>query len=150
MLSIKFSIATPERLLLEKEISQVTLPTTLGEITVLPHHLPIVGILTPGTLTVKTASEIELLAVAGGFFKVDGKEVRVLADSAEHGDELDIAKIEEAKAKAERAIEEARDREDVDYSGLVAILEREVARLKTARKHLSHRHEIHSSSEVEE
>lgn len=147
---IKFSIATPERLLVEKEISQVTLPTSLGEITVLPHHLPIVGMLKAGTLTIKTDGKIELLAVAGGFFKVDGREVRVLADSAEHGEELDIGKIEEAKAKAEKAIEEARDREDIDYSGLVAILERELARLKTARKHLSHRHEINSSGEVEE
>jgi F-type H+-transporting ATPase subunit epsilon len=140
MPSIKFTIATPEKLVMEREVSQVTLPTHEGEVTILPHHIPLVGILKPGTISIKTDGKEKMVAVSGGFFKVSGTEVRVLADSAEHAEDLDISKIEEAKERAEKALEDARNREDTDYAGLSAILERELARLKTARKHHTHRH----------
>ncbi len=138
MSALKFKIATPEKQILETEAEQVSMPTSLGEITVLPGHIPLVGILKPGTVSFKQEEKEKVIAVSGGFFKAEGESLAILADSAEHGEELDIKIIEEAKLRAERAIEEAREREDTDYSGLLANLERETARLKTYHKHHTH------------
>lgn len=140
MKSLKFSILTPERKVLEREVSQVSLPTMEGEITVLPDHLPLVGLMRPGTIHLKHDDHEEVLSVAGGFFKVSGDEVRILADSAERAEELDLKIIEEAHRRAEEALLAARNEEDVNYSGLAANLERELARLKTFKKHHSKIH----------
>lgn len=138
MSALKFTIATPEKPVLQTEAEQVSLPTLMGEITVLPGHIPLVGILKTGTLSFKQEGKEKFLAVSGGFFKAGENSLSVLADSAEHGEELNLSLIEEAKLRAEKAIEEARDKEDVDYSGLLANLERETVRLKTYHKHHTH------------
>lgn len=136
MLSLKCIITIPERIVSEKDVIQVSIPTDNGEITILPNHIPLVGIIKPGTISMKMidGSE-EFVAVFGGFFKVDSSGINLLADSANQINELDLEKIEIAKRNAEEALKNARNKEDVDYSGLTAVLEREIARLKTLRKH---------------
>ncbi len=145
MKTIKLIIATPERVTLEAMVDQVTIPTTTGEITILPGHVPLVGIIKPGELMTKTNGIENSLAVAGGFFEINDNEVKVLADSAEHATELDLAIVEAAQARAEADLAEARNKEDVDYTALAANLERELARGKVARKHHT-KHNVHIDS----
>jgi len=132
---IKFQITTPEREVYSDEVDQVTLPTLDGEITVLPNHLPLVSVLVPGEAKVIRDGEETLMAVSGGFIEIQhDSKVIVLADTAERADELDIEKIEEAKKNAEKALEEKRDLDDESFAEAAATLERELARLRVARK----------------
>ena len=87
---LKFRIVTPERVVFEEEVGQVTMMTRNGEITVLPHHLPLVTILEPGELRYKKNNEEHFLAVSGGFVEVKSDNtLSILADTAERADEID-------------------------------------------------------------
>ncbi|MBI2444453.1 MAG: F0F1 ATP synthase subunit epsilon [Candidatus Magasanikbacteria bacterium] len=133
---MKFQIITPERPVFSEEIKQVSLPTVEGEITVLPHHVPLVTLLKPGELRYIKDSQEQTLAVSGGFAEVrpDGSVV-ILADTAEHAAAIDLTRAEEAKARAEKLMSEARHRDDVDYTALASKLEKELARLRVGQKY---------------
>ena len=134
-MKINFEITTPERIVYKEEIDQVTIPTQEGEITILPNHIPLVSLLAPGALTVKKNGEETYMATSGGFIEVQpGNKVIVLADTAERSEELDIKVIEEAKERARKILEEKRNVDEVAYASAAAGLERELARLKVARK----------------
>ena len=136
MASIVFEIATPERIVYKEQVDSLTLPTKDGEITVLPNHIPLVAVLVPGVATVRKGGKESYMAVSGGFIEVQpGNRVVVLADTAERADELTIAAIEKARADAESALKEKRNMDDETFAAAAAGLERELARLKVARRH---------------
>ena len=140
MHTIHFELTTPERVVLRREISGVTIPTSEGEITVLPDHIPPVTNLRAGMLTVYDGSHEEYIAVSGGFIELQpGNKLIVLADTAERAEELDLQKVEEARARAEQLLTEKRHANDVASAGAFATLERELARTKVARKHRERR-----------
>lgn len=131
-------IITPEREVFSDEIDQVTLPTMDGEITVLPHHIPLVGILKPGEILIKKKGDSIPLAVSGGMLQVRPDMVVILADTAERVEEIIEERAEEARHRAEKLLEEKKfDR--TEYAAIAAKLEKELARLKVVRKH---RHRI--------
>lgn len=133
--TIKFEIVTPERTVLSKEIVQVTVPTQDGEITILPEHIPLVSILQPGVLEIRTLDqETEIIAVSGGFIEVLRDKVVVLADTAERGEELDEERITNAKTKAEKAKAEAMNHEEYDLSAVSVRLEVVLARERALHK----------------
>lgn len=137
-MKIKLKIVTPEKTVYEDEIDQITLPTKSGEITILPNHIPLVSSLKPGEILIKKGSEEIPLATAGGFIEVAENSLTILADSAERLEEIDEARAEEARRRAEELMKkhgEAKDVEAVDYAALSAKLERELARLKVVRKY---------------
>ncbi len=138
MATLHFELTTPERVVLKAEYDSVTIPTQAGEITVLPGHIPLVGNLLPGMITVRKGREESYLAVSGGFVEVmpDNRLV-LLADTAERAEELDLAKIEAAHAAAEKLLAEERNANDVSSAAASAGLQRELARLKVVRKHRS-------------
>ena len=132
---LHFEITSPERLVLKGEIDQVSIPTALGEITVLPGHVPLVAELVPGELRVKGNGEQHFYAVAGGFVEVQpGNRVVVLADAAERDDELDIKAIEAAEERARKALSTQVVMDDQAYAAAAAALEHEMARLRVARR----------------
>ena len=134
-MGIKFKIVTPERIVYEDEIDALTLPTAMGEITILPHHIPLVSTVAPGELVVRKGNEAHPMAISGGFVEVrEGDQVTVLADTAERVQEIDMARAEEAKERARKMLAE-RQADDVDYAALAAKIEKELARLKVARKY---------------
>ncbi len=139
MSHIKFKIVTPERTVFEDEIDQITLPTAEGEITVLPEHIPLISMLVPGELVAKKGSEEIAMAVSGGMIEVQRNEITVLADTAERAEEIDLARAEEARKKAEKLKEENIRIQDTEYAATAALLERNLARIKVARKHLTKR-----------
>lgn len=135
MTKIKFKIATPERVVYEDEIDQITLPTKLGEITILPNHIPLVSFLIPGEILIRKDSHEIPLAVSGGFIEFAENKLTILADTAERVEELEEEKIEEAKKKVEELMAKKQDVDDVAFAGLAAQMERELARLKVVRKY---------------
>jgi len=136
---LKLKIITPERLILEEMVDQVSLPTTLGEITVLPDHIPLITGLTSGDVVALVNGEHVPMAVVGGFLEVKQDEngitnVAVLADFAEHLSELGDEAIEKAKARAEELKKQMENKEVVDYEHFAAELERSLTRVKIADK----------------
>lgn len=134
-MSLHFEITSPERLVLKEEIDQVSIPTTLGEITVLPGHMPLVAALVPGELRIKRNGEQHYYAVAGGFVEVQSdNRVVILADAAERDDELDIKTIEAAEERARQALSQQTRMDDTAFAATAAALEHEMARLRVARR----------------
>jgi F-type H+-transporting ATPase subunit epsilon len=136
---LKLKVITPERLVLEEMVDQVSLPTTLGEITVLPDHIPLIADLSSGDIVAVSAGEHVPMAVAGGFIEVKKDEngvttVAVLADFAEHVSELSDAAVEKAKARAEELQKAMENKEDVDFEHFAAELERSLTRVRVADK----------------
>ena len=126
---LKLRIITPERIVFDEEnIDSVTLPGVMGEMTILPQHAPIMTELRPGPVLFRRAGEEVDLALSGGFMEVRDDTVIVLADTAERSDEIDLARAEEARRKAQ---EELTDRQGtVDIARAMAALERAQARLR--------------------
>ena len=134
-MTIHFELVTPERVLYREEVDEVTLPTSEGEITILQNHIPLVASLVAGVASIKKNDATEDIAVSGGFIEVQkGNTVRVLADTAERGHELDLSVIEQAKQRAENVMKETVRTDDAAYAAAAAALERELARYKIARK----------------
>lgn len=129
---IKFQIVTPERIVLEEEIRQITVPTKQGEITVLPDHIPLVASLQAGVIEIKKSDgSPEIMAVSGGFIEVLKDKVVILADSAERGDEISLERAEEARKRAEELKEKVEHGQFADISAKIA---KELARTKAVRR----------------
>lgn len=138
---IHFELITPERIVFRQDIDQVTLPTAMGEITILPNHLPMVAALVAGIAHLKKGNAEEDVAVSGGFIDIQaGNTVRVLADTAERGFELHLDSIEEAKKRAEQVMKEVVRSDDATFAAAAAGLERELARYRVAIKHRGSTH----------
>jgi len=134
---IKFKIVTPEKVIYENDhIEQVTAPTTTGEITILPNHTPLITILNPGELVFKEKEQLHHFAVAGGFLEVrENNEIVILADNAENVDQIDIDRAQLAREKAVAQMSEIKNREDVDYARIQAVIDRETNRIRLGNKY---------------
>jgi F-type H+-transporting ATPase subunit epsilon len=137
-IKLELKIITPERLILQEMVDQVSLPTTNGEITILPGHIPLISGLASGDIVAMTDGEYVPMAVSGGFVEVKkhGEKtlVAILADFAEHVSSITDEEIEKAKARSEELRKLALDKGTVDYEHFVAELERSLTRVKIADK----------------
>lgn len=132
---IKFEIVTPEKTVLQEEIIEVTVPTQEGEVTILPHHAPLVSTLKPGVLTLKKQDgSTDVVFVAGGFLEVFRNKVVILADTAERAENIDETKVEEAKVRAEKAMKEVRHEDAEEFARIAAQLEHELAKTRAVNR----------------
>lgn len=136
---IKLKIITPEKLITEEEVDQVTFPSTTGELTILPDHIPLIAGLASGDVVAVTGGEQVPWAVVGGFVEVKQDEhkqtvVAVLADFAEHVSALSETAIEKAKARAEELRKQMENKGVVDFEHFETELERSLTRVKIADK----------------
>lgn len=116
----------------------VTIPTSMGEITVLQHHIPLLSTVEPGTVIIRTAGDELLFAVARGVIQVGNNNVRILSDIADRAESLEENAIELAKARAEE-LRTARRSSAEGFAEATATLERELARLASIRRLRSRR-----------
>jgi len=131
---LQLKIITPEKTILEEMVDQVTLPTTEGEITILPGHIALVAALKSGDIVAKSGDEHIPMAVVGGFIEIKNDEVAVLADFAEHVSEISHDVVEKAKARAEELQKMKNNGEIVDFEHFESELERALTRAKIADK----------------
>lgn len=127
---------------LDKEVYEVILPTSEGEIAVFPDHEPLVTLAVPGAIAVRETkdapdSDLEYYAISGGIVEISGRKVRVLVDEADSSD--DIAE-EESRAALERATE-LRDntKDQVEREKAMELIDRHSVRLKVAELRRRHR-----------
>jgi F-type H+-transporting ATPase subunit epsilon len=144
--TLKLKIITPESLLVETLAKSVTLPLADGEVTILPEHEAYIGLAKPGEIIFKNEEgKEESFALAGGFIEFHNNVLVVMADAAEAAAEIDIERAEAAKKRAEELMNSPVEMDEEAYRRTSAILERELARLRVAKKHASHRGILPSS-----
>jgi F-type H+-transporting ATPase subunit epsilon len=108
---ITLNIVTPERKVLSEEVEHVVLPTEAGgEIDILPGHIPLMTMIEPGELRYHQGGQVESVAIARGFIEIISDTVNVLTEAAIEVDEIDVATLQEARKRAEEALEEAKSR----------------------------------------
>jgi len=112
--------------------AQSSLGGVEGQLGILPHHAPLMTMLQPGDLMIRKDKEEEFLAISGGFLEVRPDKMIILADACERVDEIDIARAEEAKKRAQETMKAAPL--TADAASAEAALHRSLARLKVAEK----------------
>lgn len=100
----KVQIITPDRIFYEGETDFLEFSTTAGEIGVYKNHIPMTTVLAPGAVIVHNGEDETVAAVHSGFAEILGDKVTLLAEIAEWPEEIDIARAEEAKNRAEERI----------------------------------------------
>jgi F-type H+-transporting ATPase subunit epsilon len=130
--TFKLEVVTPEKAIYSGEVGVVLAWGVEGQLAILPHHAPLMTMLQPGDLVIRKAQEEESLTISGGFLEVRPDKVIVLADACERAEEIDEARAEDAKRRAQESLKEART--TADAAAAEAALRRSLARIKAAEK----------------
>ncbi len=123
-------VVTPEKTLVDTEADEIIVPTSTGELAILPQHVALVTEVAPGVLTIKTKGKEETMAIDGGFVQVTDSLVRILADYAVTGSDISATKAQEAKDRAEKAMKEKKN--DVEFAEAQAEFRKAILELKLA------------------
>ncbi len=132
MLTLK--IVSPEKKVFEASgFDSITLPTQEGEITILPKHIPLVGKVVPGEIIARKGAHEESLITLNGFLKLDELgNILVLTDYAVRSEDVEVAKVESAKKKAEESMRVRASEQD--FATAEAELRKTLLELKVAKK----------------
>ena len=134
MATLALDIVTIERKVWEDDgLDMIVLPGTEGELGILPRHTPLLTALQPGVILIRKGKTEELFAVSGGFADVRPDKVIVLAEAAEHSEELDAERAEEARKQAAEALANPPE-SGPSLAVMRQALLRSQARLKVARR----------------
>jgi F-type H+-transporting ATPase subunit epsilon len=131
--NLRVDIVTAERVVLsEEDVDRLIVPGIEGELGVLPLHAPLLTSIQPGVLRVVKGEEETTMAITGGFIEVRENRITILADAAERGDEIDVARVEEARRRAEERL--ASREATIDIVKAEMALKRALVRLKAAEQ----------------
>jgi len=132
---IRCEIVTQDRPLFQGDVDIVVAPGTEGEMGILPNHAPLLTTLKYGPLRVRHHGREEVFAIAGGVMEVQPNLVTVLADVGENVEEIDIARAEAARRRAEELLQQGPPPDTQAYLALEAALRRSNLRLEVARRY---------------
>ena len=130
---IRLRIVTPSRLVLDEEVDEVTAPGELGEFGVLPNHIAFLSTLVPGGLSFKQGGNRVTLAISGGYAEVLDNVMTVLAPAAEFAWEIDSARAQRARERAEKQLA-ALDLEEKDWQAADAAMRLAQVRIEVASR----------------
>jgi F-type H+-transporting ATPase subunit epsilon len=130
--TLKLEIITPEGTVYSDDVEMVTLPGIVGEMGVLPQHVPVMTQMVPGEITVHKNGRDTFIATGEGLIEVEARRVSVLTDLAIAADRIDEAKAEEARRRAEARLREKLSDEEV--ASVNASLARSLAQLRVKRR----------------
>lgn len=137
-MSLHLEIITPERIVYSDDIDMVVVPAVEGELGILPGHTPLFTQIKPGEIKIKKEGQEYFLAITGGFLDVAPQsKVSILADYAVRSEEVEIARAEEAKKRAEELMREKKSKQEFAYAEAElrkAILELKVAHRRKASR----------------
>lgn len=132
---LQLEIVSPERRAYTDEVDMVIVPGIDGQLGILPHHTRLITALGTGELRIKKGGTEQSLLISGGFVEVRSDKVVVMADLAEHSDEIDEAKAVEARKRAEAELEASHD--PVDIARVRAALQTALMRERIATRRRS-------------
>jgi len=130
--TFRLEIVTAEKEVFSDDVSAVVAWGIEGQLGILPHHAPLMTMLQPGDLLVRKDNEEHYLAVTGGFLEVRPDKVIILADACERAEEIDVARAEAARRRAEETLKAGGP--EVDTAAAEAALRRSLIRLKVAER----------------
>jgi F-type H+-transporting ATPase subunit epsilon len=131
MPTIKLDVVSAEKTVYSDDVDIIIAPGIEGQLGILPNHTPLMTILEVGELLVRKGGEEFVMAISGGFIEVRPDRVIILADAAERAEEIDMARAEEAKRRAE---EQLKRPTEIDVTQAEAALRRSMIRLKVGEK----------------
>ena len=135
---LNIEIVTGERVVFkEDDVDMVVAPGGAGVLGILPEHAPLITTLAAGELRIKKGNAEESILVFGGFMEVGNNKVLVLADTAERAEELDLARAEEARRRAEASI--AGRQQTIDLEAAQHALRRANLRLRVGQRRAGRR-----------
>jgi len=134
----------------EGNVDIVILPGEQGQMGILPNHAPLLTTLKFGILTVRVAGREEHFTVAGGIAEVQPEIVTVMADAAENVMEIDVARAESARQRAQDILEKGPPPDTDAYLAMEAALKRSNLRLEAARRYRHGQAQIHSPGSMEQ
>ena len=132
-MKLTVDVLTPQAKIFSGEADEVIVPTVSGVIGVLPNHVSLLTQILPGELQIKTGSKTEFIAIMGGYLEVANNQVNVLGDYAVRAEDIEVAKAEQAKQRAQKLKEEKVSQEDLAI--INAELRRSLLELKVAHRH---------------
>jgi F-type H+-transporting ATPase subunit epsilon len=132
---IQCEIVTQDKILFEGPVDIVVAPGSMGEMGILPNHAPLLTTLAYGVLRIRQGGKEQAFTIAGGFMEVRPEIVTVLADVGERIDEIDEARAEAAKDRAERLLKEGPPPDTDAYLAIQAALRRSTLRLDAIRRY---------------
>src|SRR6266496_4670169 len=130
--TLKLEIVTPEARSYSEEVDMVTLPGVEGEMGIYPMHVPLLTQIVSGELIVRKNGQDYFLAVGEGFVEITGERVAIMTDMAIRAENVDEAKAEEARHRAEARLAEKLD--DEEAAMVSAALAHSLAQLKVKRR----------------
>jgi F-type H+-transporting ATPase subunit epsilon len=134
-MTIRCEIVSQDRTVFQGDVDIVVLPGVGGEMGILPRHAPVLTTLKYGVIKIRRGGKEEIFAVAGGVAEVQPDIVTVLADSAENIEEIDIARADAARKRAEEALAKGIPADTDAYLAMEAALRRSNLRLEVARRY---------------
>lgn len=134
-MTIRCEIVSQDRTVYEDDVDSILLPGAGGEMGILPKHAPVLTTLKYGVVKVRKSGKEELFTVAGGVAEVQPNIVTILADAAENVEEIDVARAEEARKRAEEILEKGVPADTDAYLAMEAALRRSNLRLDAARRY---------------
>ena len=129
--NFKLKIITPERVFFEDQVIMVEFNTTEGEIGIYKNHIPMTVIIKPGILTVTQENETKEAALHAGFVEILQDQVTILAEIIEWAEEIDVARAEAAKERAEQRLMSKTS--ETDVAKAETALERAIARINVVK-----------------
>jgi F-type H+-transporting ATPase subunit epsilon len=130
--TFQLEIVTPEKLVVNEAVEELQMPGANGYLGILPGHAPLITELAVGELTYRVGSETHRTVVCWGFAEVLPEKVTILAETCERPNEIDVARAQQAKDRAEERLKSGNP--DVDYERAEEALKRADARLEVAGK----------------
>jgi len=130
--TLRLEIVTPEAKTYSEEVDMVTLPGVEGEMGIYPMHVPLMTQIVAGELAVRKDGRDYFLAVGEGFVEITGDKVAIMTDMAIRAEQIDEAKAEEARKRAEARLTEKLD--DEESALVTAALMHSLAQLKVKRR----------------
>lgn len=130
--TLKLEIVTPEAKTYSEDVDMVTLPAVEGEMGIYPQHVPILTQINSGEVIVRKNGQDYFLAVGEGFVEITGERVAILTDMAIRAENIDEAKAEEARRRAEARLAEKLD--DEEAAMVSAALAHSLAQLQVKRR----------------
>ncbi len=128
-------IVSQDRMVFEGDADIVILPGTEGEMGVLPNHAPLLSTLKYGVVKVRQQGKEEVFTVAGGIVDVQPDRVVILTDAAENVEEINVARAEAAKRRAEEMLQAGPPPDTDEYLAIEAALRRSKLRLDAVKKY---------------
>lgn len=134
-MTFNFEIISPEKVVYKEDVDEVILPTTSGQLTILPNHATLMSQATSGEVIVKKSGKEYYMAITGGFLEVSNNNVSILANYAVRSEEIEVARAIEAQKRAEKIMKESDEKvSKKDFAIAQAEFLRSILELKVASR----------------